>query len=102
MTRYAKRVDENHREIVESLRLSLPEATGFDASGAGRGFPDLVVGFNGCNYLYEVKNGEKAASARKLTNAQVGFHGAWQGHAAVVCSAEEILADLARRGRRDG
>ena len=102
MARYAKRVDENHREIVESLRSSLPEATVFDASGAGRGFPDLVVGFDGGNYLYEVKNGSKTASARKLTNSQLGFHGNWQGHVAVVCSAEEILADLAWRGRRDG
>lgn len=96
MSGYAKRVDGNHREVVEGLRAALPEATVFDASGAGRGFPDLVVGWKGRNYLFEVKNGDQVPSRRRLTAAQVGLHGSWQGQVAVVCSAADILAVMAR------
>ena len=70
----------------------------YDASGAGKGFPDLVVGFRGRNYLFEVKNGEQVPSRRRLTAAQVGLHGNWQGQVAIVHSAAEILAELAREG----
>ena len=100
MPRYAKRVDENHREVVEGLRASLPEATVYDASGAGRGFPDLVVGFKGRNYLFEVKNGNQVPSRRRLTAAQVGMHGNWQGQVAIVHRAADILAEIAREGAK--
>ena len=42
--RHAKRTDDNHSAVVEELRKWVPEMTVFDASGAGRGFPDLVCG----------------------------------------------------------
>ena len=102
MARYAKRVDENHKQVVEDLRASLPEATVGDASGAGRGVPDLVGGCKGRNYLYEIKNGSQVPSRRRLTVAQVGMHANWQGQVATVHSAADILADLAREGRKDG
>ena len=98
MTRYAKRTDDNHKQIVQELRASLPEATVFDASGAGRGFPDLVVGWKGRNYLFELKNGSQVPSRRRLTVAQVGMHGNWQGQVAIVHSASDILAAMAREG----
>ena len=96
MARYAKRTDENHKQVVEELRASLPEATVFDASGAGRVFPDLVVGFKRRNYLFEIKNGNHVPSRRRLTAAQVGMHGNWQGQVAIVHSAADILAAIAR------
>ena len=96
MTRYAKRTDENHKAVVDELRAALPEATVFDASGAGRGFPDLVVGWRGRNYLFEIKNGSQVPSRRRLTAAQGGMHGNWQGQVAIVHSAAEILAAMAR------
>jgi len=40
--RYAKRTDDNHRDVVDEFRLVMPEATVFDASGAGNGF--ILVG----------------------------------------------------------
>ena len=100
MTRYAKRTDENHKAVVDALRASLPEATVFDASGAGRGFPDLVVGFKGRNWLFEIKNGNQVPSRRRLTAAQVGMHGNWQGQVAIVHSAADILAVMAREGAK--
>ena len=51
--RYDKRTDDNHREVIDELRKTMPEATVFDASGAGNGFPDVVLGWNGRNYLFE-------------------------------------------------
>lgn len=96
MTRYAKRVDDNHTALVTELRETLPEATVFDASGAGGGFPDLVVGWQGRNYLIEVKDGEKSPSRRKLTPAQEKLHAAWQGQINVCFSAADICATILR------
>lgn len=94
--RHAKRTDDNHKELVEELRQVLRGATVFDASGAGNGFPDLVVGWRGRNYLFEVKDGAKPASRRKLTDAQEKFHAQWQGQVSVVHSAAELVAEIAR------
>lgn len=93
---YAKRTDGNHRAVVEEFRKAMPDATLFDASGAGRGFPDLVVGWKGINFLFEVKDPEKCPSARSLTDAQKDFHTAWQGQVKVVHTAADICAEIAR------
>ena len=96
---YAKRTDGNHKGLVEGLRAALPEASVFDASGAGRGFPDLVVGWRGRNWLFEVKDGSRVPSRRRLTAAQVRLHSSWQGQVAIVHSADEILEILNREGQ---
>lgn len=96
MTRFAKRTDENHSDVVAELRQVLPEATVFDASGTGAGFPDIVIGWRGLNYLFEIKDPSKPKSARSLTDAQDKFHLAWQGQVAIVHSASEILATIAK------
>jgi hypothetical protein len=96
MTRYAKRTDENHSDVVSELRQVLPDATVFDASGTGAGFPDIVMGWRGKNYLFEIKDPEKPKSARSLTDAQDKFHLSWQGQVTVVHSAAEILATIAK------
>jgi len=96
MTRYAKRTDDNHSDVVAQLRSAMPECTVFDASGAGRGFPDLVVGWQGRNYFFEIKDPDKPASRRSLTDAQQDFHGKWQGQIAIVHTAAEICAEIAR------
>ena len=74
---YAKRVDLNHQEVVKTLR-SLG-ATVFDASGIGRGFPDLVVGFKQQTILVEIKSSEQ----KRFTNAQLKFMADWKGSAVV-------------------
>ena len=100
MTRYAKRVDENHAEVVAGIRHALPEATVMDLSGPGQGCPDIMVGYAGRNYLLEIKDGAKAPSRRDLTDAQKTFHGKWQGQAAVVTTAAEALAAILRAQTR--
>lgn len=96
MTRYAKRTDSNHRDVVDELRQTMPDASIFDASGTGAGFPDLVVGWRGMNYLFEIKDPEKPKSSRSLTDAQDTFHLSWQGQVTVVHTAAEIIATIAK------
>ena len=96
MPRYAKRTDDNHKCLVEELRDALPEATIFDASGAGRGCQDLVIGWQGKNYLIEVKDPTKTASRRQLTEAQRKMHSSWQGQINVCLTAAEICATILR------
>ena len=94
--RRAKRTDDNHKALVEELRAAMPEATILDASGTGKGFPDLVVGVWGANFLLEVKDPEKSPSRRSLTPAQTQFHDNWQGQVAVVHTAAEAIKEIAK------
>ena len=91
---YNKKTDENHKDAAAEFRAVMPEATLHDVSGAGRGFPDFVVGWKGRTFLFELKNPDRPGS--KKTPAQVKFFAEWQGHAAVVHSAAEMCAEMAR------
>ncbi len=86
----ARKIDDNHRDVKRAL-LSVPGVTVADTSGAGNGFPDLVVGFRGVSYLLEVKDGNKPPSRQKLTPLQKGFHTIWTGQVCVVTSPDEAL-----------
>jgi Holliday junction resolvase len=75
--KYAKKVDLNHKVIVEKFREL--GASVFDASGIGRGFPDIVLGFNNNTCLVEIKSGEK----KKFTEPQLKFMAEWKGSSVV-------------------
>ena len=92
--RRAARTDANQAEIVKALRAI--GASVHDTSAVGQGFPDLVAGFRGRNWLIECKDGRKPPSARKLTPDQIEFKAAWRGHWAVVNSPEEALEIVGR------
>jgi hypothetical protein len=94
--KYAARVDANQLATIKAFKAAMPDASVFDASACGEGFPDLVVGWRGRNYLFEVKNPDVRPSDRKLTESQVAFHGSWQGQVHVVHSAAEMLAVMLR------
>ena len=90
--RRAARVDENQSDIVKALRKA-----GYSVaitSGLGEGFPDLLVGARGKNYLLEIKDGSKPPSAQKLTADQVEWHRNWRGHVAVIDSVESALKEI--------
>jgi len=87
--RYAANVDANQPEIVAALRKA--GASVHHTHAAGKGFPDLVVGYNGETFLLEVKNPEARG---KLNDDQVEWHDEWRGHVCVVHSIEEALAEL--------
>lgn len=94
MTRRAARTDENHARIRDGLRAF--GATVADTSRAGAGFPDLVVGYHGANFLLEVKDGSKPPSRRVLTDDQREFHVRWRGQVHVVCELDQAIGILRR------
>ena len=93
--RIAARIDANQREIVKALRGA--GASVHPSHQAGKGFPDLVVGFRGVTLLFEVKDGEKPPSERKLTPHQQDFFNSWEGQIDIVISVKEALDTLFAR-----
>jgi hypothetical protein len=88
MTR-ARRVDANQAEIVKALRAAGCSVA--VTSSLGKGFPDLVVGYFGRNFLLEVKDGSKPPSKRVLTSEEMGFVAAWRGQYDVVEDVNQAL-----------
>lgn len=75
MSRWARRVDDNHREVVGML-----EALGCrvrSLASVGQGMPDLLVLCDGVIRLVEVKDGRKSKSRRALTPAEQAFGSRW-------------------------
>lgn len=55
----------------------------------------MLVGFQGKTLLMEVKDGQKPPSARRLTEDQLKWHGAWRGGPlAVVDGVDAALRAL--------
>ena len=86
--------DGNQPEIVAALRGI--GATVVACHAVGAGFPDLVVGYRGRNFLIEVKDPAQPKHRHELTPAQVEFHGGWKGQIAKVFTADEALAVIMR------
>jgi len=87
MPRQRARVDSNQPEFVAALR-----ERGYSVCHlhqVGKGVPDLLVGIDGRNFLFELKDPDKPPSARKLTADEVSWHAEWQGQVATVTSAQE-------------
>ena len=77
-------VDSNQDDIVQALRASGCTVTVLSAVGGG--VPDLLVGRDNKNYLFECK-----LPGAKLTPHQVVFHREWRGQKVIVYSIEEAL-----------
>lgn len=85
MRKYGNRRDRNEPEIKQAL-----EAIG--ATVYLLDLPlDLLVGYQGRNWLLEVKDPEQTAHNRKLTPNQVKFFDTWKGQRAKVETAEEAI-----------
>ena len=87
--RRAAKVDANQAEIVDDLRK-----LGFTVEPlhfVGRGFPDIIAGKNGKNYLFEIKNPEYDG---KLTKDEQEWHDMWRGQVDVIQSTEEAINSL--------
>lgn len=80
------RADLNQSEIVRALRAV--GASVHITSQVGGGFPDLVCGIFGKNYLIEVKNRDTYG---KLSTEQLIFRDKWKGKVYVVNSVDEAL-----------
>lgn len=88
--RQKPRKDTNQADVVLALRQAGCSVA--DTAALGRGFPDLVVGLRGKNFLLEVKDGSLPPSRRKLTDDESAFHENWRGQIFVVTSVEEAMA----------
>lgn len=87
-----KRVDGNQKIITERLRAI--GCTVQPIHEVGKGAPDLLVGYKGRNYLFELKDPDKPFSRRQLTKDERDWHRDWQGQVNVVHSYEEIWVIL--------
>jgi hypothetical protein len=85
-----KRTDSNHAEIIKALR-KIPNLSVFSTHEVGKGFPDIVIGYKGINYLIEIKDGKKSPSQRKLTDAELDFHLSWNGQIDTIKNFDELL-----------
>ncbi len=88
-----KRTDANHKQIIDQIR-HIPFASVFSTHEIGKGFPDIVVGFRGINYLFEIKDGKKSASQKKLTESEDKFHTGWMGQVHIIEKIEDVLEIL--------
>jgi len=91
--RRAAKIDANHREIVAVFRAY--GASVQTLAAVGQGVPDLLVGYQGRNYLVEVKDGNKSPSRRRLTDDQEAWRETWRGELPyVVRDREDAMAML--------
>jgi Holliday junction resolvase len=77
------KTDANHKAIVQELRAY--GVSVYNTHTVGQGFPDIVCGFMGKNYLFEIKRDKKA----KLTDPEERFAIGWKGQYHVITSAYE-------------
>src|SRR5260221_1364421 len=89
---FPKRVDGSQKEIVKTFRDM--GCTVQILSSVGKGCPDILVGFSGANYLFELKDGTKCPSARKLTLAEQAFFEEWRGQVASLTSVDDVIIFL--------
>lgn len=97
MSRFARKRDDNERDIVAALRCYGASVQALDAKGA----PDLLVGYQGVTLLLEVKQHHgKAQTHGKRTESgllptQDEWWRSWRGlRPVVVTTAAEAIATL--------
>lgn len=80
-----RRIDVNQPEIVDELR-----AQGFSVKDvhALPKFADIVVGYRGVNFIFEIKTDSK----KKLTPDEQKFKDSWKGQYNVITSASQAIA----------
>lgn len=71
------KVDTNQPEIVRQLRKCGVSVR--STANLGSGFPDIVCGNGGENYLFEIKQ-----PGKKLTSMEEDFHEGWRGQVDVI------------------
>ena len=90
--------DSNEASIVTALQKV---GVTVEQIPTGGGVPDLLCGYNGINYLMEVKpepiKGVIFASNVQLNAKQELWHSTWKGACAVVRTPEEALEILGLR-----
>ena len=83
--RKVARTDTNQKHIVQGLRDV--GATVLHTHQRGSGAPDIIVGYRGRNFMFEIKSDENAT----LTPDEQDFIDAWRGDMMIVYSLEDAL-----------
>jgi hypothetical protein len=74
--RTAARVDGNHAAIVRQFKAV--GASVHDVHQVPNGF-DILVGYRGLNFIFEIKDPAQPKSGRKLTAGETAFKDTWRG-----------------------
>lgn len=84
MSKHFARVDSNQPQIVKELRKQ-----GYSVQHVHelKNFVDIIVGFNGRNYLFEIKTDDK----KKLTEGETIFFNNWTGQTNIICCSEDAI-----------
>ena len=87
----SKRVDANQKKIVDELRKF-----GFlvqHLHEVGKGCRDILVGYKGTNFLFEIKDPDKPPSKRRLTKDEETWHYTWLrcGQVDIIYSAQGAI-----------
>jgi len=91
--RRAAHIDSNQGDIVDALRKAGASVEP-KLARIGEGVPDLIVGIRHVTTVFEIKDGSKVPSKRKLTDEEIKWHAAWRGSVYVIESVEQALAVL--------
>jgi hypothetical protein len=89
--RRAAKIDDNQNRIVSGLRRM--GASVLVVSQLKNCF-DILVGWKGDNFAFEIKDGDKPPSQRKLTEGEKKFFDEWNGQVAVIESLEDAIKKL--------
>ena len=82
-------LDKNQPKIIRELK-SLGYSVQSLAS-IGSGCPDLLVGFNGNNYLFEIKNPERRGAKRFPNELEQEYIGNWKGSIHLAYTSQDII-----------
>ena len=90
--RYANKVDSNQPEIVKDLRKIPGVSVELDHD-------DILVGFKGKTYWFEIKNPDKLkkdGSFRKgaVKKGQKDLQNEFNGHYSIVTTSKEIMQEI--------
>lgn len=88
------KVDSNQPDVVAKFR-----SLGYSVAHThtlGRGFPDIVVGKQGKNFLVEIKDGSLCPSRQKLTEPETEFKNSWLGQYDIITSINDVVIFDAR------
>ena len=85
----AAKIDNAQAEIVKKLRDAGVQVQSL--AEVGKGCPDLLCGWRGANFLFEVKTGDRECD-RKLTLMEQEWHTRWSGQVNIVSNFDEAMA----------
>jgi len=89
-----KKTDVNEKDIVKTLR-AIPGVS------VETGHDDLIIGYKGKNYWYEIKNpdemtkdGRPVKKKGKTYEKQMNLQANFTGHYSIVWNVDQILAEI--------